>query len=157
MGLLKKDVNNLWEEQLNQVFSQSKRSDMDEFLKILSIIIADEYPSSVIGSLYKNLGFEKFTDLINEFSGLQIEIPKREAFRDAILLALAYYYKHEKRMSWKDIKKEINFDDFAPLRTGRKLLKLDRTIKAQILNILSDEKGFEEDEEFVEEVLGNER
>jgi len=150
MATLKKHVNNLWEEKMNEIFKPAKQSEMDSFLNILSIIMTDEY-NSVISNLFSTLEYEVFTNLINEFSGISVEIPRREDFRDSLILALAYHYK-SKGMAWKDIKKEIDFDDFAPVRTGRKLRNLSKTIKDKILDLLSDSGNLETDKDFLKDI-----
>ena len=92
------------------------------------------------------LGLEKFVELVNALSGVTIEIPDRHDFQDAIVLALSKYYRDVKHLNWKETRKQIEFDDFAPLRMGKKLSKLDRNIQKEIIEILKKEEEGQDNE-----------
>lgn len=132
--MLKKEAKTLWDEKLNEIFKDTEQEDMDSFFHVLSIVLYDKYHPS-IGKLYKQLGLDQFTELITNFSGMNLQIPNRQDFREAIILTLSYYYKNIKHMDWKEIKDKLDFDDFAPLRAGRKLNRLDKVIKDNLTKI----------------------
>ena len=142
--MIRKDqIRTLWDEKMNEIFQDTEQEDMDSFLQILSMVIYEK-GNPLVSRLYKTVDLDTFTRIINEFSGTTITIPKRHDFREAIITALSFYYKNIKHMDWKEIKQSLDFDDFAPLRTGRKLAKLDKIIKENILKMLEEEKTEEE-------------
>jgi len=133
----KKEIKSLWEEQLSSVF-ENKKTDMDMFLSILSIVVFDRFDEN-IGKLYSVVNdMEVFTKIINTFSGLTVKVPDRDEFKDAISIALAYHYKHIKNMTWDEIKKELPYETNLPLKTGKGISKLNNTIKEQLDLLLSE-------------------
>lgn len=136
MTVRKDEVKSIWEQQLNNVFTESKHTDMDMLLNILSIVMFGKFDERV-GKLYSIVNdIDLFTKIVNTFSGLEIKIPERQDFKDAITLGLSYYYREIKKMKWEDIKKELPYEDNLPLKTGKGLVKLNKSIKDKLSEIL---------------------
>lgn len=139
MKVRKDEVKSIWEQQLNEVFTEKKHTDMDLFLNILSIVMFEKFDERV-GKLYSVVNdVDLFTTIINTFSGMDLKIPDRQEFKDAITLGLSYYYKEIKKMKWDEIKKELPYEENLPLKTGKSLVKLNNTIKDKLKELLDKE------------------
>lgn len=112
---------------------------MDMLLNILSIVMFDRFDES-IGKMYATVNdIDLFSKIVNTFSGMTIKIPERQEFKDAITLGLSYYYREIKKMKWEDIKKELPYEDNLSIKTGRKLVKLNSSIKQKLDDLLKEE------------------
>jgi len=112
---------------------------MDIFLSIVSLVLDQRFDPN-ISELYSTVhNIELFTEIINKFSGMTIKIPERDEFKTAISIALAYYYKEVKKMKWDDIKKELPYGDDIPLKTGKGIAKLQKSIRQQLELLLNKE------------------
>lgn len=142
MSIIQKhEIKNLWEEQLNEIFEKEKHTDMELFLNIIALMLHDRFDEQ-ISKLYSTVSnVELFTKIINTFSGMTLQIPEREEFKETLSIALSYYYKKIKDMSWDDIKKELPFDDITTIKAGKGIAKLDKTIKER-LNTLLEKQGY---------------
>lgn len=140
-----KQERTIWQQQFNAILRKEEPNELDEFFNILSIVMSSEV-NPMLSVMFKILGLEKFVELVNALSGVTIEIPDRHDFQDAIVLALSKYYRDVKHLNWKETRKQIEFDDFAPLRMGKKLSKLDRNIQKEIIEILKKEEEGQDNE-----------
>jgi len=137
--ITKKEIKSHWENQINSIFEKQKNTDMDIFLSLVSLILYERFDDT-IAELYSIINnTELFTEIINKFSGMTIKIPERDNFKTAISIALAYYYKHIKKMKWEDIKKELPYGDDIPLKTGKGIAKLQKVIKERLEELLKEE------------------
>lgn len=141
MAIRKEEVKSIWETQLTDVFSDHTKQDMDILLSIISLVLYDRFDDN-LGKLYTVVNdVDLFTSIINEFSGMTIQIPERIEFKNAISIALAYHYKEIKKMKWEDIKKELPFGEDIPLRTGKGISKLNKSIKEQLNTLMEGKDG----------------
>lgn len=137
--IYKEDIKSHWESQINSMFAEHKKSDMDIFLSIVSLVLDQRFDPN-ISELYSTVhNIELFTEIINKFSGMTIKIPERDEFKTAISIALAYHYKEVKKMKWDDIKKELPYGDDIPLKTGKGIAKLKKSIRQQLELLLNKE------------------
>lgn len=135
---LKKETISIWEEQIDDLFKGKKQSEMVEFLSLLSIIMVDKYDERLI-ALYEIINnIDIFSTIINDFSGLTIKIPTKEDFTDTLLIALSYYYKEVKGMSWKDIQKELPYEDNIALKASKGIIKIKKELRDQLKIILEE-------------------
>ena len=140
MNLQKHEVKSLWEQKLGDVFTDRKKEDMDIFLSILSIIMLEKFDEN-ISKMYSTVNdINMFTTLINTFSGLTIKIPEREEFKNAVTVALSYYYKEVKKMKWSEIEKELPYEDNVSLKAGKGVAKLSKTIKESLNALFMQEE-----------------
>lgn len=138
MIVRKHEIKGIWEQQLNEVFTDTKKTDMALLFDIFSVIMFERLDES-LGILYTIIDdHELFTKIVNNFSGMTIKIPERQEFADAVTLGMTYFYKEIKKMKWEDIKKELPYEDKLPLKTGKGLVKLNNTIKEKLNDILKE-------------------
>jgi hypothetical protein len=137
--IYKHDIKSHWENQINSIFSDHPKTDMDIFLSVVSLVLDERFDQN-ISELYSTIhNVEMFTEIINKFSGMTIKIPDRDEFKTALSIALAYHYKEIKKMKWDDIKKELPYGDDIPLKTGKGIAKLQKSIRQQLEQLLQEE------------------
>ena len=128
-------MNNLWEDSLKKAFEKTPKSDTEMLLNILTIVVFNRFGED-LGSLYKLIGMEKFSKMSEMFSDKTVRFPNAEELRQALTLALTYYYKNIKGLSWVEIQKELPYERDLPLHMGKRLASLDRTIRNQLDTLL---------------------
>jgi hypothetical protein len=130
----------LWEEKLNNVFKKKDKTEIEMFLDIVSLILYNNN-NQIISGLYSILSLDDFIKVINLLSGETVKFPCKEEVKEAIELALIFYYKNIKGMtSYKDIKalNIIEEKDFSSISIGKKLNKLTSELQEKILNMYLD-------------------
>lgn len=127
----------IWEEELDKLFANVQKSDSDLLMNILTIVVFNRFNSKV-GKLYKIIGnMDKFSEILKEFSNQDMRFPDINDFKDALILALVYYYKKVKLYSWEEIQSLIKYEKDIPIRYGKRIASIDRTIKKQLDDILN--------------------
>lgn len=86
----------------------------------------------VLVELYNLLGVEKFINFITMFSGVSLNLPKKEDLKDTIIISLCYYYKEIEGKNWDEIKSLLNIPDLSSIKYGIKLGQLNDFIKTQL-------------------------
>ena len=134
-------VKSLWKQDLEKAFTQTEKTNSEILMNILSIVVFDRFDSN-IGRIYKVVGgLDKFSELIDALSDQIIKFPNAKEFREALTLALSYYYREVKGMSWEDIQKELPYERDVALHNGKKIASLDRNIKKQLDSLWKKDKN----------------
>jgi hypothetical protein len=129
---------NLWEKKLNKLFEKKSETELEKFLNIVSIIIYSNENCKDVSNLFSVIPINDFVKVINVFDGRTVRFPTKEELKEAIELALLFYYKNIKGVtSYKDIKSLniIDSKDFSSISIGKKLNKLDKKLSEKILNL----------------------
>lgn len=135
----KEQIKSIWFEQLDSIFEETEKTEMTTFLSILSMIVFDKFDDNV-AQLYSIVNdMEKFSKIINKFSGMTIQFPDRNEFKDSLIVALSYYYKELKHMDWKDIQKIINTNERVAMKAGKGIVKLNKLVKNNLNELLQKE------------------
>jgi len=133
----------LWEEDINNAFAETMRSDSEIFMNILSIIVFNRF-NPMIGKFYKLIDdLEKFTKIIDEMSDQYFKFPNSQELKDAITLSLVYYYKVVKGFSWEEVQKQFPYEKDIPIHYGKTLSFITKKMKSQldsIMNNVTEEK-----------------
>lgn len=128
-------MNNLWEESLFKAFEETTKTDTEILLNILTIVVFNRFGND-LGTLYRIVGMENFSKITEIFSSKTVRFPEVEELRQALTLALTYYYKNIKHLSWSEIQKQLPYERDLPLHMGKRLVSLDKTIKNQLEGLL---------------------
>ena len=132
-------MDNLWEESLSKAFEETTKTDAELLLNILTIVVFNRFGND-LGHIYKIVGMENFSKITEIFSNKTVRFPDSEELRQALVLALTYYYKTIKNMTWEEVQKQLPYEPDLPLHMGKRLASLDRTIKGQLDNLLVSSK-----------------
>lgn len=138
MDSVVKDPHEIWEKRLNSVFEKKKKTDVDRFLDIVSIIVYLNDTCKDVADLYSIVDLDTFIKLISLFDGRTITFPTKEEIQESIELALFYYYKNIKGIKdYKDLKglNIIDSKDFSSISIGKKLIKLDKKLNERIMQL----------------------
>lgn len=84
--------NRIYKYYINQQEENKGSKDFIETLLCTSLISSDRTPDMDLVRLYKDVGFDNFFVLIEEFSGKTIKFPKAEKIKKMLLISLATYY-----------------------------------------------------------------
>ena len=134
----KEEVKTVWMDQIDSLFVETKPTDMHSFLSILTIMMTDKYDEKLV-ALYDIVNnVELFSTIIDTFSGMSIEIPTKDDFMNTLQIALAYYYREIKKMSWDKIQKEIPYEDNIALKTSKSIVHINKEIKNQLNSVLKE-------------------
>lgn len=130
-------MNDSLNEQLDNLFQKHVKSNSEILMNILTLVIFDRFHDD-IGKFYKIVGTDIFSKLLNDFSDRSIRIPNKEEFLDAMTLAIIFYYKEMKNMPWIEIQKQFPYEKNLPLKYGKRLAKLSRTIKSKLNDLFKN-------------------
>lgn len=122
---------NISDDQLNQLFSKKKDTEIEIILQILSLIIYNNATNTDIVELYRILGPEKFSQVIMLFDGRQVKLPSSEEFKDCLTLSLIYYYHEIKQLPWSSIKEKFPFD-ISTISYGIKIKQFNNFVQQKI-------------------------
>jgi len=143
--MLKGEHRTLWEKKLNRLFEKRKPEDVELLINLVSLSVYSRNNKD-LGSLYTILGTDNFSKVISLFSGRTITFPDREEFREALIIAVCYYYKEILNYEWSKIKEELPFakDEINSIKIGKGIKKLNKEIKKQFFDLFSGDENYDE-------------
>ncbi len=104
-------------EQLNNDVETS--SVIEELIKLSLLKNASKDENLVVfAEIYKALGVEDFTTLINLIDGRTLTFPSKEEFKELLITVLCYYYKEVENKDWDEIKSIIGDPDLNSIKHG---------------------------------------
>lgn len=149
MGKIIDNDDFFWEKQINEIFKNKKESEIDVFLQAVNLVIFSSIKNNEILELYKLVGLETFTKIINFFNGRNIKTIKVEEFREALMFAIYFYMINVEGKDWKEIKEDMPFE-VESIKYGIRITKLNKVIQEQLAEIfgieVSDIKGVKDNE-----------
>jgi hypothetical protein len=127
---------NVFEEQLNDLFTEHTSKTSDKISRILSLLILDRNMSDNMVQLYDLVGIDTFLLVCSLFEKKKVEFPSREELRDLVVTAVLYYYREVKQMDWSEIKDILPFD-FSPISYSFKIRNFEESMQNRMREILS--------------------
>jgi hypothetical protein len=103
-------TNNITDLQLEQLFSPKKTTEMDIVLRTVELLLYENYNSTNIVEIYKLLGLENFSKLVQLFDGRTIKLPTKQELTDNLISSLVYYYRNIQNESWEEVKAHFPFE-----------------------------------------------
>lgn len=128
----------VFEEQLNDIFSRSSEDDNNAVLKALSILLHMPESNRDFNDLYNLLGLEDFVAVLTLFENRTIHFPPKEEVKDLILVALLYYYRELEGKSWQEIRSKIPFE-FSSISYSSKIKKMNKFIMEKLNEALGED------------------
>ncbi len=125
----------VFEEKINQIFSKTKKKDIDLILQVLSLIIYGNQNNTDMVELYHSVKLEDFVRIVSLFDGRVVKFPTKKSLRNSLMLALLYYYREIEGKSWEAIQKEFPFD-ISAISYGIQIKNLNNFIKQKIFEIM---------------------
>lgn len=103
----------VFKNKLNNILTDKPQTDLIRDILTL-LLLRNSYKDEKILKLidvYNAVGLDNFMSIIEAFNGETISFPSVEEFKEAIITSVAYYYKHVKNKSWKEIKEILDTDE----------------------------------------------
>lgn len=103
----------VFKNKLNNILTDKPQADLVRDILTL-ILLRNSYKDEKILKLidvYNAVGLDNFMSIIESFNGETISFPSVEEFKETIITAIAYYYKHVQNKSWKEIKEILDTDE----------------------------------------------
>ena len=103
----------VFKNKLNNILTDKPQADLVRDILTL-LLLRNSYKDEKILKLidvYNAVGLDNFMSIIEAFNGETISFPSVEEFKEAIITAVAYYYKHVQNKSWKEIKEILDTDE----------------------------------------------
>jgi hypothetical protein len=140
---------NLFQEKINTVIKTDPTRDLIrdliEIIMLKNCQLDDRMLPLV--ELYNLLGPQKFMEIAELCSDKIVKFPSKEQFREAIQIAICYYYRNYKSMSWDDIKARLEDQELSQKKMGQSLIQLQKfmnemadRIEARLSRIQAKEK-----------------
>lgn len=100
----------IFDYRIKEMFGKRSSTDMDIIWQIISLLIYQNSTNTDIPKLYEAVDHDIFLKVINLFGGRTVHFPTSDDIQKNLLLAILYYYKEIRGMSWEEIKKTIPFE-----------------------------------------------
>ncbi|MBR6610658.1 MAG: hypothetical protein IKK93_00230 [Campylobacter sp.] len=103
----------VFKNKLNNILTDKPQADLIRDILTL-ILLRNSYKDEKILKLidvYNAVGLDNFMSIIESFNGETISFPSVEEFKETVITAIAYYYKHVQNKSWKEIKDILDTDE----------------------------------------------
>ncbi len=112
---------NIMQQHLKEQLGNDKETShvIEELIKLSLLKNASKDEDLIIfAEIYKSLGVENFTTLINLIDGRTLSFPSKEEFKELLITVLCYYYKEVENKNWDDIKSLIGDPDLNSIKHG---------------------------------------
>jgi len=129
----------IFEEQLNDIFSNSTDEKTNVVLKALSILLRMPESNQDLTDLYSLLGIEGFVSVMTLFENRTITFPSKHEVKDLILTALIYYYREVENLSWEEIKNKLPFE-FSSISYSIKIKKMNSFLSNKLYELFTNEE-----------------
>ena len=96
----------VFEQQLKDIFKPTENKEQTSLFSILALVFYHNSKITDLHDVYKLLGLENFIKLISLLDGRNVRFPTSTELKDAIILALCFYYKEIENKDWQEIKEE---------------------------------------------------
>ena len=130
--------NNMYEQHLRDFFKPKVDAKNDPLFQILSLVFQTTANIADVGDVYRLLGLENFTRLVNLLSGRTIRFPDSLELKEAIILTLCYYYKKVEHREWPEIHGILPFE-FNSIAISRRMKGMDANFREKFQSIVSEE------------------
>jgi hypothetical protein len=129
-NLFKKPMT-VFQQNVNAIIKDNPVNDLVKDLIKLNMLKNSEKDDKqlVLVELYNLLGTEKFMEVIELLSGKTIRFPTKSDFKETIQIALCYYLRQYKDLSWDQIKDIIQDDELSSVKLGVRVQQLQRFIE----------------------------
>ena len=107
--------------------------DDSRILSLFNLMLSDStHGNKDILNLYRVLpDMESFVKVVKLFSGRRVKFPTESEIDECMTLALVYYYRYEKKLSWEEVKKLIP-REFSPMGYSAKIAGFNVQLKKKI-------------------------
>lgn len=121
----------VWEKQLATLFQKEEPTQIEQIINIVSMILYANEANKDMGALYSKVGLESFTKTIELFSGRTVKFMEISKLRDNLIMALCYYYREVKKMSWDEVKEIVPYE-LNTVSIGIKIKHLNKNIRKKL-------------------------
>ena len=133
----------VFEEQINELFSEAADDDSNVILEALTIILYQNQKNTDLVELYKLIGIDGFVKVISLFEDRTVKFPSSGEVKESLILALCYYYREIKGLSWPEIRAKLPFE-ISPHSYGIRIKSLNRFVRKKLEQLFGEENGEEE-------------
>jgi hypothetical protein len=128
----------VFEEQLNDLFVKKEKKEKDKLLEIFSLLLSkDNQKSKDLLNLYHFLGMEDFIGVVTVLEKKSIDFPTRADLKEAMKMAVIFYYKEELNYSWEQIKEILPFE-FSSISYSFKIKSFNKFLIDQLKSVLKE-------------------
>lgn len=128
----------VFEEQIDKLFSHKSTSNIDTLMNVLSLLVYQNTNNGDITDLYNTLTLNDFVKVITLFEGRTVKFPAKKDIKEWLILALCYYYREVEGMEWDEIHKILPFK-ISSISYGIKIRNLDRYIEQKMRELFMEE------------------
>lgn len=135
----------VWEDQMNDLFLMKKVKNSNRVLEALSIILNMNYgvKGKELLDLYNLKGLDTFVEIITLFERKTITFPSKDEIKEAVLLALVFYFREVEGLTWEEIKSIIPFD-FSSISYSFKLKNINKYMAEKLTEAFKMGEGKDE-------------
>lgn len=132
------ETSSVFEQQLRDIFKPSEKEQSSLF-SIISLVFYHNSKITDLHDIYRLLGLENFIKLISLLDGRTIKFPTASELKDAIILALCFYYREIENKEWAEIHELVPYN-FNSISISYKIKSLNAAMRQELKGFLSEEK-----------------
>lgn len=132
----------VFEHQLKDIFKPVEDKEQTTLFSILSLVFYHNAKITDLHDIYKLLGLDNFIKLVSLLDGRAVRFPTLSELKDAIILALCFYYREIEYKDWQEIHELVPYS-FNSISVAYKIKSLNAAMRQELKNFFSKEKKSE--------------
>ena len=127
----------VFEQQLKDIFKPTENKEQTSLFSILALVFYHNSKITDLHDVYKLLGLENFIKLISLLDGRNVRFPTSTELKDAIILALCFYYKEIENKDWQEIHELVPYS-FNSISISYKIKSLNAAMRQELKTFLQE-------------------
>ncbi len=137
MNTLFDESNSVFEQQLKDIFKPAENKEQSSLFSILSLVFYHNSKITDLHDIYKLLGLDNFIKLVSLLDGRTVRFPTSSELKDAIILALCFYYKEIENKDWTEIHDLVPYS-FNSISISYKIKSLNAAMRQELKNFFQE-------------------
>lgn len=114
------------------------KEETNALLRCVKTILLHDKRMADICDIYRVLGVDGFAALLHVCGGKTVVFPTAEAFEDALMFAMCFYYHEVVCMTWEEVTRMVPFK-FSSISMSHRIRKLSSVLREELLKMLDTE------------------
>ena len=127
----------VFEQQLRDIFKPAENKEQSSLFSILSLVFYHNSKITDLHDIYRLLGLDNFIKLVSLLDGRTVRFPTSAELKDAIILALCFYYREIENKDWTEIHDLVPYN-FNSISISYKIKSLNAAMRQELKNFFTE-------------------
>lgn len=120
--------------QHKKAVEEAAKEETNELLHCVQAVLTHDTRMADICDIYRMIGADGLSALLHVCGGKTVIFPTLEAFEDALIFSMCFYYHEVMFMTWEEITRLVPFK-FSSGSMSHRIRKLSRVLREELLNM----------------------